>query len=59
MKHWGHPNPKRSVVWSWSPLIRTLSLARLIGEQKKSLLKCSEAYVDSKGKKRYKGLKTL
>ena len=59
MKHWGHPNPKRSVVWASTPLIRMLSLGSLIGEQRKSTLKCAEAYVDSRGKRCYKGLKTL
>ena len=59
MKHWGHPNPKHSIMWSTSPLIRMLYLGKLIGDQRRSQYKSAVAYKDSRGRKKYKGTKDL
>ena len=58
-KHWGHPNPKHSIMWSTSPLIRMLYLGKLIGDQRRSQYKSAVAYKDSRGRKKYKGTKDL
>ena len=59
MRHWGHANPKRSIMWSTSSLIRCLNLGKLVGELKKSTYKTSRKYVDRHGVKKFHGTKHL
>ena len=59
MRHWGHPNPKHSIMWGTTPLIRVLHLGQLIGSQRRSTYKCAKAYVDKQGRRRFQGTKDL
>lgn len=64
MIHYGSPTPKRLFGLSNSPHCHRLSMGKLIGwrqEAKKNpdRKKTCDHYIDGKGRRRYKGNKTL
>ena len=59
MKLWGHWCLKRTLLWSTSPLIRSLDLGKIEKGKHKSLVKTAIQYVDGSGKRRYKGSRAL
>ena len=55
MKHWGHPNFKRTKLWSTSWAVWRLSRGKLDTKKEKNLTKTVRKYVSKSGKAGYTG----
>ena len=59
MRHWGHPCPKRTILWSNSPSIRVFDQGKLSAQLRRGLIKTRIEYKDRKKVLRYRGSKQL
>ena len=58
MKHWGHPDPKRSISWSNVRTIKIFNKGKL-SNPRSSSRKPTTTYLDSAGRQRFVGNKFL
>ena len=60
MRGWGSQTPKRTTLWSNSTGIRYFSTAKkAAGLHRKGSYKLADTYIDSLGRKRFKGNRNL
>ena len=59
MKHYGCKTPKRTRLWSWSWAVGIFQKGKLPKKSWKATIKTALVYIDSKGKRRYKGTRAL
>ena len=59
MCHFGHSNPKKTLLWSTTPYIRAFDCGQPVGAQREAKIKLSKKYTDRSGNKRWHGTKDL
>ena len=59
MRAYNHPTPKRSVVYSASPLVKKLDRGSMKRDDLKGDISTTDRYVDGAGHARFKGNKAL
>ena len=59
MRAWNHPTPKRSVVYSPSPLVKQLDRGSMKRADLKGHMSTTDRYLDAAGRARFKGNKAL
>jgi len=59
MGHYNHPTPKKTTLVSNSEQIAVLGKGKMSKSQKRTDFKTAVTYLDSKGRKRYKGTPQL